>query len=258
MSTKDNLLAIHENLTTSLERQAEALPEGFNKVRFAQNCMTVLQENPKLAGCNPRSVVRTLLKGAFLGLDFFNGECYAIPYGNDVQFQTDYKGELKVCKRFSRNKIRDIYAKVVRQGDVFEEGIVDGRQTVTFKPLPFNNGDIVGAFAVVLYEDGSMLYDTMSIAEIEATRKAYSKAQNSPAWKNSYGEMCKKTVLRRLCKLIDLDFSDVQRKTFDDGGDFEVKGERPKYEAHDIYAEAEDAEFEEVEDAAEESAEVDG
>ncbi len=28
MAVKDNLIAIHENLTTSLERQAEALPEG--------------------------------------------------------------------------------------------------------------------------------------------------------------------------------------------------------------------------------------
>ena len=253
MSTQDNLLVIHQNLQASLERQADALPEGFNRARFVQNCMTVLQENPKLANCNPRSVVRTLLKGSFLGLDFFMGECYAIPYDGDVKFQTDYKGEIKVCKRFSTNKIRDIYAKVVRQGDAFEETVIDGRQTVTFRPLPFNDGPIVGAFAVVYYEDGSMLYDTMSVAEIEATRKAYSKAANSTAWKNSYGEMCKKTVLRRLCKLIDLDFSAVQKESFDEGGDAEFDKKQPKYEAHDIYAEedaVEDAEFEEVTESA--------
>ena len=67
--------------------------------------------------CEAPTVVRTLLKGAFLGLDFFNGECYAIPYGNQCQFQTDYKGEIKLCKRYSSNPIQDIYAKVVREGD---------------------------------------------------------------------------------------------------------------------------------------------
>lgn len=251
MANKENAIAIYNNLSASLAKQADALPVGFNNARFLQNCMNVVQENPKLANCDPRSVVRTLLKGAFMNLDFFLGECYAIPYGNECQFQTDYKGEVKVCKQFSRNKIKDIYAKLVRQGDTFEDYIVDGKQSVTFKPLPFNNGEILGAFAVVLYEDGSMLYDTMSVDEINATREAYSKAKDSKAWKSSYGEMCKKTVLRRLCKLIDLDFSAEQQKIFEETSDFNVRDEKPKYEAHDIYADAEDAEFREVENAEE-------
>jgi recombination protein RecT len=41
--------------------------------------------------------------------------------------------------------------------------------------------------------------------------------------------MCKKTVLRRLCKLIDLDFDSVeQRKAFEDGSAFDVKGDSQK------------------------------
>ena len=88
------LTIIYNSLTASLERQKEALPDNFNKQRFVQNCMTVLQDGKQdFSKCDPKSIVRTLLKGSFLGLDFFNGECYAIPYGNHVQFQTDYKGE---------------------------------------------------------------------------------------------------------------------------------------------------------------------
>lgn len=234
MSEKNQLAVVYKGLDESLDKQMAALPQGFNKQRFLQNCMTVLQEN-NFEKCEARTIVRTLMKGAFLGLDFFNKECYAIPYGGKVQFQTDYKGEIKLAKKYAINPIKDIYAKVVKQGDEFEELIQDGRQSINFRPLPFNDSQIIGAFAVVMFKDGSMLYDTMSMAEIESTRKNYSKMPNGQAWKNSPGEMYKKTVLRRLCKLIELDFESIeQTEAFEDGGDFEIK-KQEKIEATDPF-----------------------
>lgn len=87
----------------------------------------------------PESVYLALAKGAYLGLDFFNGECYAIPYSGEVNFQTDYKGEIKLAKTYSRNPIKDIYAKNVREGDFFEEIIESGKQSVNFRPVPFSD-----------------------------------------------------------------------------------------------------------------------
>lgn len=237
---KQALSVIYANLDSALQKQVSALPDKFNKQRFLQNCMTVLQEGKTdFSRCEPSTVVRTLLKGAFLGLDFFNGECYAIPYGNQCNFQTDYKGEVKVCKRYSSNPIKDIYAKLVREGDVFEERIKNGAQSINFNPKPFNDGAIIGAFAVCYYTDGSMLYDTMSLNEIENTRKTYSKIPNSKAWKDSFGEMAKKTVLRRLCKMIDLNFDTAEaNQAYEDGSDTEVRNgaQKEKTEAHDVYA----------------------
>ena len=97
-----------------------------------------------------------------------------------------------------------------------------------------------------------MMYDTMSKEEIEHTRQVFSKAKDSKAWKESYGEMCKKTVLRRLCKLIDLDFDTAEQcQAFEDGSEFDVKGQpKEKYQAHDVYADKEkeviDGDFKEV------------
>lgn len=252
--SKDYLVEVNSQLSASLDKQVAALPDKFNKQRFMQNCMTVMQDGQAdFSKVEAKTVVRTLLKGAFLGLDFFNGECYAIPYGNQCNFQTDYKGEIKLCKRYSKNPIKDIYAKVVKEGDYFEEVIENGRQTVNFKPKSFNDGEIIGAFAIVLYQDGSMMYDTMSKAEIEHTRQVFSKAKDSKAWKESYGEMCKKTVLRRLCKLIDLDFDTAEQcQAFEDGSEFDVKGQpKEKYQAQDVYAnegakEVIDGDFKEV------------
>ena len=243
MATKDvnYLLDIHGKLEMKLDQQADALPLNFNKERFVQNCMTVLKDgNADFSKCAPDSVARTLIKGAFLGLDFFNGECYAIPYGDKCQFQTDYKGEIKLAKQYSSNPIKDIYAKLVREGDFFEEIIENGQQLINFKPKPFNDGEILGAFAVCLYKDGSMIYDTMSKAEIEHTRMTFSKMSNSKAWKDATGEMYKKTVLRRLCKLIDLNFNSPEAKSaFEDGSDFDVRGNRQSKEkeaAVDVFA----------------------
>ena len=205
-------------LSDKLVSVESALPKDFNRERFVQNCLAVMNETPALAKINPAQTIQGLLKGAYLGLDFLNKECYLIPYGNSVQFQTDYKGEVKFTKKYSIRKIKDIYAKVVREADEFTEEIKDGKPSIDFKPLPFNGNDIIGAFAVVLYQDGGMSYEVMSVKDIQAVRNNYSKASQSKAWKHSFDEMCKKTVLRRLCKHIETDFESIEaHSAWEDG-----------------------------------------
>lgn len=227
VTIKQYLTTVQGGIETELSENVKALPQGFNKQRFILNCITVLKDNLKdFNNIEPTSIATTFAKGAYLGLDFFNGECYAIPYGGVAKFQTDYKGEIKLTKKYSKNPIKDIYAKNVKRGDFFEEIIENGRQSVNFKPIPFSDEPIIGTFAVVLFKDGSMMYDTMTVAEMENTRKVFSKAQNSKAWKDTPGEMYKKTVLRRLCKLIDLDFDNIeQQKAFLEASDFDPKKE---------------------------------
>jgi recombination protein RecT len=226
---EDKLVIVHNNLQKLLKDKAAAMPKNFNQTRFLQNCMTVLQDVKDIQKMDTKSVARTMLKGAFLGLDFFNKECYAIPYGNQLNFQTDYKGEIKLAKKYSLNQIHDIYAKLVREGDVFTEEINKGIQSITFKPKQFNNGKILGAFAVCLYSNGSMIYETMSVEEIEKVRRHYSKVPDGKAWKESFGEMCKKTVLRRLCKLIEIEFETIeQQEVYKDSSDFDVVDEIPE------------------------------
>ena len=222
MAENEVALTFGEQLTDKLIDVEQALPKDFNKTRFVQNSLAVLNEKPELAKINKNQLMLGLLKGAYLGLDFHNKECYLIAYGNSVQFQTDYKGEIKFTKRYSIRPIKDIYAKVVRDGDEFEEKIIDGQASVNFKPKAFNNGAILGAFAVCLFEDGGMIYETMSKDDIENVRTSYSKSANSKAWKNSFDEMAKKTVLRRLCKHIDCDFESIEaRNAWEDGSDTE-------------------------------------
>lgn len=227
-------LSFSQKLGGELEKITDALPKDFNRNRFVQNCLALCNDKPELAKINRANVVSGLIKGAVLGLDFYRKECYLIPYGSSVQFQTDYKGDIKVVKRWSTRPIKDIYAKVVREGDEFTEKIIDGQPSLDFKPVPFNGGQIVGAFAVVLYEDGGMEYETMSTKDIENVRRSYSKAANSKAWQSSWDEMAKKTVLRRLTKHISVDIDNAEaQKSWEDGGDADFSPNRVRAEKSD-------------------------
>lgn len=213
-------------LTDKLESVKDALPQDFNKARFVQNALALLNDNPDLAKYGQAQIIGGLLKGAYLGLDFYSKECYLIPYGKQLNYQTDYRGAKKLAKKYSIRPIKDIYAELVREGDIIEKVIVNGEQSINFKPIVFNDGNVIGAFAVCLYEDGGILCDTMSLADLENTRKS-SKASNSPAWKNFTGEMYRKTVLHRLCKQIELDFENpTQQRAFLAGMEIETDTEK--------------------------------
>ncbi|MCR1167345.1 recombinase RecT [Clostridium botulinum] len=260
VNTKTAVLQQTANdLNTLLEAKVQALPKTFNKTRFLQNCMTVLQDTRSIEKCNSVSVARTMLKGAFLGLDFFNKECYAIPYNDyktgkcHLEFQTDYKGERKLMKQYSVRPIKDIYAKVVREGDEFEEIIDKGIPTINFKPKPFSNEKIIGVFAVALFEDGGLLYETMSAEDVEKIKVGFAKKDRegkySKAWTTTPEEMYKKTVIRRLRKSVELEFDSIeQQKTYEETSEFEVKKDE---EVNEETSPFEDVEFEEVKENAE-------
>jgi recombination protein RecT len=145
-------------LASELERPnvMEALPRDFNRARFVQNTLALVHDNEQLSKMPQSKLVPVLMKGAYLGLDFFNKECYAVPYGQQLQFTPSYKGMVKLAKKFSKRPVKDIYAHIVHDGDEFESGMEDGQEFVKFNPKPFNDGPIVGAFAVAQYQDGGI------------------------------------------------------------------------------------------------------
>lgn len=235
---KGPLSLMQVNLITLLKGKQEALPKDFNQTRFIQNCLVVLQDTKDIEKCDPLNVARTLLKGAFLGLDFFNKECYVIVYNQKQKdetwkptpnFQTDYKGEKKLAKKYGVPKPKDIYAKLIREGDEFHEEVKDGKQIVNFKPKTLNDGAIIGAFAVAYFEDETMIYEVMTKKEIDHIMNTFSKQKVKQVWIDNPGEMSKKSVLRRLCKHIEKDFDSIeQTKAFEEGSHVEFNNEPKK------------------------------
>ena len=198
-------------LTEELNLQRDALPRDFNITRFVNNSIALLNGNDVLIKFMKQygtdQIKMGLIRGAYLGLDAMNDEMYLVPYGSTINFMPSYVGMRKLCIRYSTRPIKTLYAKVVREGDEFSEEIVNGEPSITFRPKAFNTCKIIGAFAVCLYRDGGMVYEVMSLQELEQCRKS-SKAKNSPAWDRFTQQMYKKTVLRRLAKSIPIDMDE--------------------------------------------------
>ena len=212
-------------LQLELENTKEALPENFNIPRFVQNSIALLNGNESLIRFSQQygtaQIKAGLLRGAYLGLDALNQEMYLVPYKNNLQFMASYKGMVKMAQRYSPRPIKSIYAKLVRQGDEYEETVANGEPSIFYKALPFNENPVIGVFAVCLFADGGTVTESMSRADIETCRSK-SMAKNSPAWSQFWGEMAKKTVLRRLCKSISIDMDAHARQMFEAGTEIET------------------------------------
>lgn len=252
MAENELQVAFSEQLSDKLITMENALPKDFNKTRFIQNAIAVLNDNPDLMRTNKAELIQCLVKAAFLDLDPMNKECYIIAYQGKPQFQASYIGQKKFVKKYSIRPIKDIYAKLVREGDSFEEKVIDGKPSIDFKPVPFSNADIVGVFAVVLYEDNGLEYEVMSKEEVENNRKNFSKASNSPAWKNSWGEMAKRSCLRRLIKHISVDFESVEAsKAWEEAGDLDTNVIRKPIQTETVNAFADEKVVEITDDVVE-------
>lgn len=234
-------------ITDKLDAIQDALPKDFNKARFVQNALSLLNEKPDLAKFGQAKIMAGLMRGAMLGLDFFNKEAYLVGYGSDLQYQTSYIGAQKLIKKYAIHKVKNIYAELVREDDVFETGIDANKRYVTFKPKAFNNKPVVGAFAVVEFEDGDIQVETMNMEELEAVRKK-SKMGNAGAWKDFSGEMQKKSVIRRLCKRIEIDFENPEQKQiFEADTDIETNPQEIRNNEINQNANSVDFEFEDAE-----------
>lgn len=199
-------------LTSKLDGITDALPKDFNKPRFVQNALSLVNSKPELVkDYGQAQVMAGLVRGAMLGLDFFNSECYLVGYGKTLNYQTSYRGQQKLIKKYALNPVKNIYAEIVREGDNFDSGIEKNQRYITFKPIPFNNKPMVGAFAVCEFENGDMLIEIMNMDELNAVRNV-SKMANSGSWKSFPMEMYKKVVIRRLCKRIEIDFENPEQK----------------------------------------------
>lgn len=201
-------------LSTALAEVKDALPKDLNIARFVNNAVAVMNENTQLqdfAKANGTAQIKAgLVKGAYLGLDFMNKEAYLVPYGKQLNFMKSYTGAVKLCKKYSIRPLKDIYAKLVREGDDYSIEIINNEPKVTFKPKPFNNGKIQGAFAVACFADGGIQYEEMSLEQLEKVRSC-SKMKSGVVWQTWTDQMYLKSVLHRLCKRIEIDFDNIEQ-----------------------------------------------
>lgn len=181
----------------------KVIPRHVTPERMLKTVMVAVNRTPQLLRCTQESVMESLMRAGELGLDVSGtlGEAYLVPFGNQCTLIPGYRGLAKLARQ--SGDVKRIEANAVYENDDFDfvEG-TEARLTLR-RNLGDDRGELVGFYALAEFKDGGIQADFMTAADVEKVRqKAQSK--NSPAWKEHFDEMGRKTVFRRLAKWLPL------------------------------------------------------
>ena len=201
---------------------------GRDPARFIRTMSVAIAQNPDLAQCTQASLIGGMLQIAALKLEVgVAGQAWLIPFKKHAQVVIGYKGLLTMAHRSGR--VGSIKADVVYEKDRF--GFKYGLDRYCEHEFDIDltqkqRGKMRAAYAVAhVYVEGQrdQVFDVMSADEVRAieARSPAARAGSSP-WKTDPAEMWKKTVLRRLCKVLPMSIEDQHWIGLDEAVDANV------------------------------------
>lgn len=185
-----------------------------NFTRETSFAIQAVNSSAYLATATPQSVAKAIWNVAITGLSLnpvlklayitprkVNGQVEAI-------LMPSYQGMTKLIT--DTGSVKQVRAHVVYQGDTFE--VEYGTETKLIHKPKFGkheNTDVTHVYAVATLTDGSTQFEVMDIDEIYNIRarsdgyRAFKSGNAKTAiWESDFGEMCRKTVIKRLCKYL--------------------------------------------------------
>jgi recombination protein RecT len=164
--------------------------------RLCRIAASMIKRTPALQQCDPMSLLSALMTCSQAGLEPDGRYAHLIPYKDQVQVIFDYKGLILMA---GRNGVKNVRAQSICENDQFTYEVIDGltkmRHTIDWKQP---RGKAM-AYYSTCERDGQCDVEVMTLEEVEAVRSRSRAGGNGP-WKTDYGEMCKKTVVRRHSK----------------------------------------------------------
>jgi len=141
---------------------------------------------------------------------------HLVPFGKECQLIIDYKGLIDMAYR--HQSVKRIYVEAICEHDEFVyEGFGRPKHTVNLR----KRGEPYAAFATCdLKDSDEPMVVVLANDQIEKVRKS-SRSGTSGPWKQWWGEMAKKTAIKRLCKIIPKSIELQEAMEFDDK--FEAK-----------------------------------
>ena len=207
--------------TTVAELKKTLVPKvkeiGVSEVELKKEISFAVQhvaKNPTLSKADGTSIMQAIMNVCQVGLSLnpVTKLGYLVPRWdnykriNTVAFEPSYQG---LCKLLTdTGSIESIYAQLVYENDEFDVSL--GTDTeIIHKPKIGNRGNLVAVYAVAILPSGTKVPEVMSIEEVYDIRersdsyKAFKAGKiKSCVWTSDEGEMCRKTVIRRIFKYL--------------------------------------------------------
>jgi len=187
---------------------ASMLPKHITPERMLKALFLAASKTPALFSCTQESLIKSLMDASSLGLDCSGtlGSAYLVPFQNrkknvtECQLIPGYRGLIDLARR--SNEISSIEAHPVYAQDQFEVSF-GTNPVLVHKPYlkPDRKPQYICFYAVATLKDGSKQIEVMTLADVEKIR-GMSKMGTSGPWKDHFGEMGRKTVVRRIVKYL--------------------------------------------------------
>lgn len=209
-------------LTTAFFKDIEPKMKeaGFSPERVRQELSFALQhinKSKQLKECTPHSLVTSVLNVSNIGLSLnpASKESYLIPRWNsnakvfEAALEPSYVGLVKLLT--DCGSVTSMLCQLVYSGDQFEIDLANNMNPVMHKRelVKSKRGELIGCYALATLPDKTRQVEYMDMEEINSIRdrsetyKAYiAKKIYSCTWVSDYGEMCRKTVIKRIYKYL--------------------------------------------------------
>lgn len=198
-------------LVFAAQKQFEVSNEyKMNFNREAGFAIQILSNNPYLLKCDPDSVKHAVVNVALTGITLNPALKYAYLVPRKVKnelkciLDISYMGMIKILT--DAGAVKNVDAGVIYQNDRYD---FRRGSDPYFKHVPAlsGRGEKIGAYAIAFLRDGGFQFEILGREDIEkvrATSESYKNEEGrkySP-WETWEDEMWKKTVLKRLFKLL--------------------------------------------------------
>lgn len=178
-------------------------PKYLNTEALIRVALTAVQKSEALLKCSAGSILQACMDCATYGLtpNSATAEAHLVPFGNSAVLVVGYKGLIKLAT--NSGLVSGVRVRKVYKEDFFDcELGLDER--LKHKPAIGERGEFVGAYAVVVYVDGTKDFTYVSLEQGLAHGKKYSRAFSSKSspWQSDPESMVCKTAVRMVLKYV--------------------------------------------------------
>lgn len=220
MSTEPEHITAMQDFFDQLEKMKpefeKTLPKHIPVDRFIRTIRTAVNMRPDLmeaileakasrltfyAACMQAAQDGLQIDGREATITVFNQKVKQ-PVGGEIwikkcQYSPMTAGILKKVR--NSGELVSLDSNIVHTDDEFDYWIDEEGAHLKHRPKLDSAGEITHTYAIARTKDGGRYIEVMTKAQIEQVRQV-SKAKDSGPWKSWFGEMAKKTVIRRLAK----------------------------------------------------------
>lgn len=192
------------------------LPQDLPIERFQANVLNALRNTPAILDATAASIVKACMKAAYDGLRIDGKEAAIVVHENTYGQGSDQR-KVKEAEYFPMaqgliqqvyrgGEVISMYAEVIREYDhhLVRRGTAAGiEHEINLKQA---RGEIIGAYSVATLKNGSVTFEILDRNDLAEIRAA---AKTKKVWDRWFGEMCKKSAIRRHRKTLPLGDRDI-------------------------------------------------